>query len=135
MVRCGTLIDCLRRAMRELEAQLAEVRSEVQEEICCCSQAQLSALCVPHDRSGESTTLHQPTSSACEDDAISFSLGQQSLSSVFVVPPTPEKIFALTTQSLLQEHHNRTSLHVSNKTPLLLQDARTQMKMRPGSNP
>ncbi|KAJ9052132.1 hypothetical protein DSO57_1037260 [Entomophthora muscae] len=77
--------------MRELEAQLAEVRSEVQEGRCRCSQAQFSSLCVPHDRSGESTTLRQPTSSAYKDDAISSSLGQQSLPPVFVVPPTPEE--------------------------------------------
>ncbi|KAJ9052071.1 hypothetical protein DSO57_1037812 [Entomophthora muscae] len=77
--------------MRELEAQLAEVRSEVQEGRCCCSQAQLSALRVPHDRSGESTTLRQPTSSAYKDDAISSSLGQQSLPPVFVLLPTPEE--------------------------------------------
>ncbi|KAJ9056007.1 hypothetical protein DSO57_1037512 [Entomophthora muscae] len=77
--------------MRELEAQLAEVRSEVQEGRCRCSQAQFSALHVPHDRSGESTTLRQPTSSAYKDDAISSSLGQQSLPPVFVVPPTPEE--------------------------------------------
>ncbi|KAJ9089563.1 hypothetical protein DSO57_1011618 [Entomophthora muscae] len=91
MVRCGTLIDCLHRAMRELEAQLAEVRSEVQEGRCRCSQAQFSALCVPHDRSGKSATLHQPTSSAYKDDAISSSSGRQSLPPVFVVPPTPEE--------------------------------------------
>ncbi|KAJ9087281.1 hypothetical protein DSO57_1034673 [Entomophthora muscae] len=77
--------------MRELEAQLAEVRSEVQEGRCCCSQAQLSALQVPHNGSGESTTLRQPTSSAYKDDTISSSLGQQSLLPVFVVPPTPEE--------------------------------------------
>ncbi|KAJ9085703.1 hypothetical protein DSO57_1011405 [Entomophthora muscae] len=77
--------------MRELEAQLAEVRSEVQEGRCCCSQAQFSALRVPHDGSGESTTLRQPTSSAYKDDAISSFLGQQRLLPVFVVPPTPEE--------------------------------------------
>ncbi|KAJ9060643.1 hypothetical protein DSO57_1028693 [Entomophthora muscae] len=77
--------------MRELEAQLAEVRSEVQEGRCRCSQAQFSALCVPHDRSGESTTLRQPTSSAYKDDALSSSSGKQSLPPVFVVPPTPEE--------------------------------------------
>ncbi|KAJ9056749.1 hypothetical protein DSO57_1029770 [Entomophthora muscae] len=76
--------------MRKLEAQLAEVRSEVQEGRCRCSQAQFSAVWVPHDGSGESTTLRQPTSSAYKDDAIS-SLGQQSLPPVFVVPPTPEE--------------------------------------------
>ncbi|KAJ9061902.1 hypothetical protein DSO57_1016136 [Entomophthora muscae] len=91
MVHCGSFIDRLRRAMRKLEAQLAEVRSEVQEGRCCCSQAQFSALCVPHDRSEESTTLRQPTSSEYKDDAISSSLGQQSLPPVFVVPPTPEE--------------------------------------------
>ncbi|KAJ9055769.1 hypothetical protein DSO57_1000627 [Entomophthora muscae] len=68
MVHCETLIDCLRRAMRELEAQLAEVRSEVQEGRCCCNQA-----------------------SAYKDDAISSSSGRQSLPPVFVVPPTPEE--------------------------------------------
>ncbi|KAJ9074246.1 hypothetical protein DSO57_1008510 [Entomophthora muscae] len=77
--------------MRELEAQLAEVRSEVQEGRCCCSQAQFSALRVPHDRSGESTTLRQPTSSAHKDDVISSYLGRQSLPPVFVVPSTPEE--------------------------------------------
>ncbi|KAJ9086003.1 hypothetical protein DSO57_1008518 [Entomophthora muscae] len=77
--------------MRELEAQLAEVRSEVQEGRCHCNQEQFSVLCVPHDGSGESTTLHQPTSSAYEDDTISSSLGRQSLPPVFVVPPTPEE--------------------------------------------
>ncbi|KAJ9061387.1 hypothetical protein DSO57_1021176 [Entomophthora muscae] len=46
---------------------------------------------VPHDRSGESTTLRQPTSSSYKDDAISSSLRQQSLPPVFVVPPTPEE--------------------------------------------
>ncbi|KAJ9090425.1 hypothetical protein DSO57_1002734 [Entomophthora muscae] len=91
MVCCGSLIDRLCRAMREWEAQLAEVRSEVQEGRCGCSQAQFSPLWVPHDRSGESTTLRQPTSSVYKDDAISSSLGQQSLPPVFVVPPTPEK--------------------------------------------
>ncbi|KAJ9070813.1 hypothetical protein DSO57_1003675 [Entomophthora muscae] len=91
MVHCGSLIDCLCGAMRELEAQLVEVRSEVQEGRCCCSQAQFSALQVPHDGSEESTTLRQPTSSAYKDDAISSSLGQQSLPPVFVVPPTPEE--------------------------------------------
>ncbi|KAJ9050638.1 hypothetical protein DSO57_1012608 [Entomophthora muscae] len=91
MVCCGSLIDRLRRAMRELEAQLAEVRSEVQEGRCRCSQAQFPALWVPHNRSGESTTLRQPTSLAYMDDAISSSLGQQSLPPVFVVPPTPEE--------------------------------------------
>ncbi|KAJ9066142.1 hypothetical protein DSO57_1012541 [Entomophthora muscae] len=91
MVHCGPLIDCLCGAMRELEAQLAEVRSEVQEGRCRCSQAQFSASCVPHDRSGESTTLRQSTSSAYKDDAISSFLGQQSLPPVFVVPPTPEE--------------------------------------------
>ncbi|KAJ9085598.1 hypothetical protein DSO57_1012396 [Entomophthora muscae] len=91
MVHCGSLIDRLCGAMRELEAQLAEVRSEVQEGRCCCSQAQFSALYVPHDGSGKSTTLRQSTSSAYKDDAISSSLGQQSLPPVFVVPPTPEE--------------------------------------------
>ncbi|KAJ9051729.1 hypothetical protein DSO57_1001995 [Entomophthora muscae] len=91
MMPCGSLIDRLRRAMRELEAQLAEVRSEVQEGRCCYSQVQFSALWVPHDGSEESTTLCQPTSSAYEDDAISSSSGQQSLPPVFVVPPTPEE--------------------------------------------
>ncbi|KAJ9089119.1 hypothetical protein DSO57_1016215 [Entomophthora muscae] len=91
MVCCGSLIDCLRGAMREFEAQLAEVRSEVQEGRCCCSQAQFYAPWVPHDRSGESTTLRQPNSSAYKDDAISSSLGQQSFPPVFVVPPTPEE--------------------------------------------
>ncbi|KAJ9049317.1 hypothetical protein DSO57_1025739 [Entomophthora muscae] len=91
MVRCGTLIDCLCRAMRELEAQMAEVRSEVQEGRCCCDQAQFSALCVSHDVSGESTTLRQPTSSAYKDDAISSSSGRQRLPPVFVVPLTPEE--------------------------------------------
>ncbi|KAJ9076506.1 hypothetical protein DSO57_1025484 [Entomophthora muscae] len=91
MVCCGSLIDRLRGAMRELEAQLAEVRSEVQEGICCCSQAQFSVSRVPHDISRESTTLRQPTSSAYKDDAISSSSGQQSLPSVFVVPSTPEE--------------------------------------------
>ncbi|KAJ9062696.1 hypothetical protein DSO57_1008147 [Entomophthora muscae] len=91
MVRCGSFIDRLCRAMRELEAQLAEVRSEVQEGRCCYSQAQFSALRVPHDRSGESTTLRQPTISAYKNDVISSSLGQQSLPPVFVVPPTPEE--------------------------------------------
>ncbi|KAJ9056145.1 hypothetical protein DSO57_1036015 [Entomophthora muscae] len=91
MVQCGSLIDCLRGAMRELEDQLAEVRSEVQEGRCHCRQAQFSALRVPHDRSGESTTLRQPTSSAYKEDAISSSLGQKSLPPVFVVPPTPEE--------------------------------------------
>ncbi|KAJ9060246.1 hypothetical protein DSO57_1032909 [Entomophthora muscae] len=70
MVHCGTLIDCLRSAMRKLEVQLAEVRSEVQEGRCCCNQAQFSALHVPHDRSVER---------------------RQSLPPVFVVPPTPEE--------------------------------------------
>ncbi|KAJ9079836.1 hypothetical protein DSO57_1031492 [Entomophthora muscae] len=91
MVCCGSLIDRLRGAMSELEAQLAEVRSEVQEGRCHCSQVQFSAFQVPHNRSGESTTLCQQTSSAYKDDAISFSLGQQSLPPVFVVPPTPEE--------------------------------------------
>ncbi|KAJ9089689.1 hypothetical protein DSO57_1010186 [Entomophthora muscae] len=91
MVHCGSLIDHLRRAMRELETQLAAVRSEIKEGRCCCSQAQFSALRVPHDRSGESTTLRQPTSSAYKDDAISSSSGQQSLPPLFVVPPTPEE--------------------------------------------
>ncbi|KAJ9079589.1 hypothetical protein DSO57_1033903 [Entomophthora muscae] len=70
MVCCGSLIDRLCGAMRELEAQLAEVRSEVQEGRCRCSQAQFSAL---------------------QDDAITSSLGQQSLPPVFAVPPTPEE--------------------------------------------
>ncbi|KAJ9053796.1 hypothetical protein DSO57_1020637 [Entomophthora muscae] len=91
MVRCGSLIDCLCGVMRELEAQLAEVRSEVQEGKCRCSQAQFSALRVPHDRSEVSTTLCQPTSSAYKNDAISSSSGRQSLSPVFVVPSTPEE--------------------------------------------
>ncbi|KAJ9082846.1 hypothetical protein DSO57_1000831 [Entomophthora muscae] len=91
MVCCGTFIDCLCGAMGELEAQLAEVRSEVQEERCHCNQVQFSVSRVPHDRYGESTTLHQLTSSAYKDDAISYSLGRQSLSPVFVVPPTPEE--------------------------------------------
>ncbi|KAJ9067105.1 hypothetical protein DSO57_1003018 [Entomophthora muscae] len=77
--------------MRELEAQLAEVRSEVQEGRCRCSQAQFSALRVPHGKSGESTTLRQPTISAYKDDAISSSLGRQGLPPVFLVPPTPEE--------------------------------------------
>ncbi|KAJ9070910.1 hypothetical protein DSO57_1002540 [Entomophthora muscae] len=91
MVCCGSLIDRLHGAMRELEAQMAEVRSEVQEGRCCCSQVQFTALQVPHNRSGESTTLRQPTSSAYKDDAISSSLGKQSLLPVFVIPPTPEE--------------------------------------------
>ncbi|KAJ9059536.1 hypothetical protein DSO57_1001605 [Entomophthora muscae] len=91
MVHCGSLIEHLGRAMGELEAQLSEVRSEVQEGRCCCSQAQFSASHVPHDRSGESITLFQPTSSAYKDDTISSSLGRQSLPPVFVVPPTPEE--------------------------------------------
>ncbi|KAJ9072057.1 hypothetical protein DSO57_1031068 [Entomophthora muscae] len=77
--------------MRELEAQLAEVRSEVQEGRCYYSQAQFYALCVPHDGSGESTTLCQPTSSAYKDDAISSFWGRQSLPPVFVVSTTPEE--------------------------------------------
>ncbi|KAJ9066025.1 hypothetical protein DSO57_1013683 [Entomophthora muscae] len=81
MMHCGSLIDCLHGAMRELEAQLTEVKSE----------AQFSASRVPHDGSGESTTLRQPTSSAYKDDVISSSLGQKSLPPVFVVPPTPEE--------------------------------------------
>ncbi|KAJ9067609.1 hypothetical protein DSO57_1037405 [Entomophthora muscae] len=91
MVCCGSLIDRLRGAMRELEAQLAEVRSEVQEGRCRCSQEQFSALRVSQDGSRESTTLRQPTSSAYKDDVISSFLGQQSLPSVFLVPPTPEE--------------------------------------------
>ncbi|KAJ9072235.1 hypothetical protein DSO57_1029680 [Entomophthora muscae] len=91
MVCCGTLIDCLRGAMRELEAQLAEVRSEVQEGRCCCNQAQFSASHMPHDRSGESTTLCQPSSSAYKDDTLLFSSGRRSLPPKFVVPPTPEE--------------------------------------------
>ncbi|KAJ9054525.1 hypothetical protein DSO57_1013398 [Entomophthora muscae] len=73
-----------------MEAQLAEVRSDVQEGRCRCSQAQFSASRVPHDRSGESTTLCQPTNSVYKDDTISSSLGQQSLPPVLVVPPIPE---------------------------------------------
>ncbi|KAJ9068669.1 hypothetical protein DSO57_1026372 [Entomophthora muscae] len=46
-----------------------------------------------------------------------------------------KKLLVLTAHSLLQEHHNRTSLRIPNKTPLLLQGARTQKKMHPGSNP
>ncbi|KAJ9068333.1 hypothetical protein DSO57_1029797 [Entomophthora muscae] len=135
MVCCGTLIDCLCRAIRELEAQLAEDRSEVQEGRCRCSQAQFSALYMHHDRSGESTTLRQPTSSAYKDDAISSSSGQQSLPPVFVVPPTPEENPCPNRSESSSGHQHRTSLNVPNKTPLLLQDARTQMKMRPGSYP
>ncbi|KAJ9057153.1 hypothetical protein DSO57_1025312 [Entomophthora muscae] len=75
------------------------------------------------------------TSSAYKDDAISSSSGQQSLPPVFVVPLPQKKLLALTAQSLLQEHHNRTSLRIPNETPLHLQDARLQMKMHPGSNP
>ncbi|KAJ9049784.1 hypothetical protein DSO57_1021005 [Entomophthora muscae] len=120
MVRCGTLINCLCGAMRELEAQLAKVRSEVQEEICCCNQAQLSALCVPYDRSRESTTLHQSTSSAYKDDTISSFSGRQSLLPVFMVPLPQKKLLALIAQSLLQEHHGSTSLCRPDKTLLLL---------------
>ncbi|KAJ9068365.1 hypothetical protein DSO57_1029465 [Entomophthora muscae] len=77
--------------MRELEAQLDEVRSEIQEGRCRCNQVQFSALCVPHDGSGESTTPRQPTISAYKDDTISSFLGRQSLPSVFVIPPIPEE--------------------------------------------
>ncbi|KAJ9071118.1 hypothetical protein DSO57_1000791 [Entomophthora muscae] len=80
---------------------------------------------VPHNRSGESTTLRQPTSSAYEDDAISSSLGQQSLPPVLWSLLPQKKLLVLTAQSLLQEHHSRTSLRAPNKTPLL-QDVRTQ---------
>ncbi|KAJ9066048.1 hypothetical protein DSO57_1013490 [Entomophthora muscae] len=135
MVHCGTLINCLRGTMRELEAQLAEVRLEVQEGICCCNQARFSALRVPKDESGESTTLRQPTSSAYKDDTLLSSLGRQSLPPVFVVPPTLKKLLTLISQSLLQENHSRTSLHVPEKTPLLLQDVRTQKKAHLDSNP
>ncbi|KAJ9084795.1 hypothetical protein DSO57_1020599 [Entomophthora muscae] len=91
MVHCGALIKRLCGAMRELEAQLAEVRSEIQEEKCRCNQAQFSASQVHHDRSGESTTLRQPTSFSYKDENISSSLERQSLPSVFVVPPTREE--------------------------------------------
>ncbi|KAJ9074930.1 hypothetical protein DSO57_1001403 [Entomophthora muscae] len=91
MVCCGTLINLLHGAMRELEAQLAEVKSEVQEGRCCCNQAQFSALCMPHDGSGERTTLCQTTSSAYKDVVISSSSGRQSLPPMLVVPPTPEE--------------------------------------------
>ncbi|KAJ9074707.1 hypothetical protein DSO57_1003763 [Entomophthora muscae] len=91
MVHCGALIKRLCGAMRELEAQLSKVRSEVQEGKYCCNQAQFSASHVPHDRSGEITTLRQPTSSAYKDDTISSSLGRKSLPPVFVVPPTTEE--------------------------------------------
>ncbi|KAJ9060602.1 hypothetical protein DSO57_1029041 [Entomophthora muscae] len=55
------------------------------------NQAQFSALRVPHYRSGESTTLCQPTSSSYKDNAISSSSGRQSLPPVFVVPPNLEE--------------------------------------------
>ncbi|KAJ9086528.1 hypothetical protein DSO57_1003080 [Entomophthora muscae] len=135
MVCCGTLINGLHRAIRELEAQLAEVRSEVQEGRCCCNQAQFSASRVPHNISGESTTLCQTTSSAYKDDGF-FSPWEDKACHLCLWSLLPQKkLLALTAQSLLQEHHNRKSLRVPNKTPLLLQDARTQKKMRPGSNP
>ncbi|KAJ9064071.1 hypothetical protein DSO57_1034223 [Entomophthora muscae] len=120
MVHCGTLIDRLFSAMRELEAQLAEVRSEVQEGRCCCNQAQLSTSCVLHDRSGESTTLHQPTSSAYKDDTISSSLGRQSLPPVFVVPPTPEKAPRPNCSESSEGASQKNFFCVPNKTPLLL---------------
>ncbi|KAJ9051024.1 hypothetical protein DSO57_1008571 [Entomophthora muscae] len=135
MVCCGTLIDCLCGAMRELKAQLAEVRSEVQEGRCRCSQAQFSALRVPHDRYGESTTLRQPTSSAYKDDAISSSLGQQSLSPVFVVPSTPEETPCPNCSESSAGESTELLCVYPTRHPLLLQDARMQMKMRPGSNP
>ncbi|KAJ9062661.1 hypothetical protein DSO57_1008424 [Entomophthora muscae] len=75
MVHCGSLIDHLHRAMKEMEAHLAEVRPEVQEGRCRCSQVQFYASYVPHDGSGESTTLCQPTSSSYKDDVTSSSLG------------------------------------------------------------
>ncbi|KAJ9078012.1 hypothetical protein DSO57_1011059 [Entomophthora muscae] len=89
---------------------------------------QFSALCVPHDGSRESTTLRQPTNSPTkmmlshppwEDKACHLCLWSLLLQ---------KKLLALTAQSLLQGHHDRTSLCVPNKTPLLLQDARTQKK-------
>ncbi|KAJ9085842.1 hypothetical protein DSO57_1009950 [Entomophthora muscae] len=135
MVHCGSLIDQLRGAMRELEAQLAEVRSEVQEGRCHCSQAQFSTSQVPHDRSGKSTTLRQLTSSAYEDDAISSSLRQQSLPPVFVVPPTPEETPRPNCSESSAGASQQTFLHIPNKPPLLLLDAKTQMRMHPGSNP
>ncbi|KAJ9067350.1 hypothetical protein DSO57_1000262 [Entomophthora muscae] len=91
MMCCGTLIDCLHGAMRDLEAQLTEVRSEVQEGRCRCNQAQFSASHVPYNGSGKRTTLHQPSSSAYKDDTFLSSSGRQSLPPVFVVPPTPEE--------------------------------------------
>ncbi|KAJ9069791.1 hypothetical protein DSO57_1014904 [Entomophthora muscae] len=91
MMCCGTLIDCLCGAMRELEAQLAEVRSEIQEGRCRCNQAQFSASRVPHDGSEQSATPRQPSSSAYEDDTLLSSSGRRSLPPVFMVPPTPEE--------------------------------------------
>ncbi|KAJ9061511.1 hypothetical protein DSO57_1019854 [Entomophthora muscae] len=135
MVHCGTLINRLCGAMRELEAQLAEVRSEVQEGRCRCNQAQFSALRVPHDGSGESTTQRQPTSSTYKDDAISSSSGDKACHPCLWSLLPQKKLLALIAQSLLREHHGRNSLCVPNKTPLLLQDVRMQKKMYPDSNP
>ncbi|KAJ9055620.1 hypothetical protein DSO57_1002095 [Entomophthora muscae] len=70
IVHCGALIERLHSAIRGLEAQLAEVRSELQEGRCRCAETQFSILCVPHVGSGESTILHQPISSVYEDNVI-----------------------------------------------------------------
>ncbi|KAJ9048932.1 hypothetical protein DSO57_1029764 [Entomophthora muscae] len=85
-----------------------------------CSQAQFSVLHVPHEDLGRAllyvSQLALPTkmmSSHCPWDKKACHLCLWSL-----LPK--KKDLALTAQSLLQEHHNRTSLRVNNKTPLLL---------------
>ncbi|KAJ9087428.1 hypothetical protein DSO57_1033476 [Entomophthora muscae] len=120
MVCCGSFINRLCGAMRELEAQLAEVRSEVQEGRFRCSQAQFSALQVPHadlERAPLSVSqLALPTrmipSHPPQDDKACH---------LYLWSLLPQKkLLVLTAQSLLQEHHNRTSLRTTNETLLLL---------------
>ncbi|KAJ9057207.1 hypothetical protein DSO57_1024863 [Entomophthora muscae] len=120
--------------MRELEAQLAEVRSEVQEDAIVVRRNSLPCVCLMMDLGRALLYVNQlalptkmmPSHPPWEDEACHLCLGSLL---------QKKKLLALIAQSLLQEHHNITSLCVPNKTPLLLQDARTQIKMRSGSTP
>ncbi|KAJ9069270.1 hypothetical protein DSO57_1020082 [Entomophthora muscae] len=121
--------------MRELEAQLAKVRSKLQEGRCCCNHEQFSAPRIHHDEYAESTTLRQLLALSMKTTPSCLPWEEKAYHPCLWSLPPQKKLLALTAWSLLLGHLGRTSLHVPNKTPLLLQDVSTQIIAHPDSNP